>query len=80
MLEKAFLEESQESSVERNVASRVGKRRKVVEVPAPVLPLDPFEDDDEDDEPSYPPIQQQGKKAKLGVGYAGDIREDVSCV
>lgn len=78
MLEKAFLAESQETPNEKGAQARSGKRRKVEVAPTPMMPLDPFDDDDDDDDNIYPPVVQ-GKKAKLGVGYAGDIREDVSC-
>ena len=70
MLEKYFLEETSSSGdVPEKPAN--GKRRKPQTVQAHHADLD-------DDDDAYPPPPSKGKKAKLGIGYAGDIREDVS--
>ena len=52
---------------------RTTKRRKTDPVFSAPMILDP---DDDDDNYLSPP--SQGKKSKLGVGYAGDQKEDVS--
>ena len=70
MLEQMFLEETPGSSATQQSSN--GKRRKAEAIPVPAV----FDDDDEDDD-IYPPVTQT-KKLKLGVGYAGDAREDVS--
>ncbi|TCD63872.1 hypothetical protein EIP91_004811 [Steccherinum ochraceum] len=67
MLEQSFIEETPGV-----IPQPTGKRRKAEAVPVPVA----FDDDD-DDEDVYPPVNQT-KKLKLGVGYAGDAREDNS--
>ncbi|THH29394.1 hypothetical protein EUX98_g4806 [Antrodiella citrinella] len=67
MLEQTFLEEAP-ATIPKPAN---GKRRKAEPIPIHV----PFDDDEDDEE--YPPITQT-KKLKLGVGYAGDAREDNS--
>lgn len=67
MLEQSFLEEAPGATP----PAHNGKRRKADSVSVPAV----FDDDD-DDEDAYPPVAQT-KKLKLGVGYAGDAREDV---
>ncbi|KAI0092127.1 ubiquitin conjugating enzyme family protein [Irpex rosettiformis] len=69
MLEKYFLEESGPAG---DVPDKPinGKRRK-----APAVQAHHGADIDDDDD-SYPLPSMKGKKAKLGIGYAGEIRED----
>ncbi|CCM03344.1 uncharacterized protein FIBRA_05473 [Fibroporia radiculosa] len=74
MLEKLYIEQAQDISNGQENRTSGGKRRKVE--PA-VVPIQHDLDDDEDEDNYYPPVVQ-GKKAKLGVGYAGDVREDTS--
>lgn len=71
MLEKYFLEESTPSG-EAPEKPASGKRRKA---PTGQTHHAAALDDDDD---AYPLPLTKGKKAKLGIGYAGDIREDVS--
>lgn len=74
MLEQKFLEE-QDSPAPQGGRPKTGKRRKAEPVPIPVT----HHDDDDDDDVMYPiPFHPTGKKAKLGVGYAGETREDTS--
>ncbi|GBE80076.1 ubiquitin conjugating enzyme family protein [Sparassis latifolia] len=73
MLEKTYDDQDQDVTSDETNKATNGKRRKVQVAPAPILQHE-FDDDDDED---YPPMVQ-GKKAKLGVGYAGDVREDVS--
>ncbi|KAI0920787.1 hypothetical protein AcW2_005953 [Taiwanofungus camphoratus] len=75
MLEKVYIEQTQDVSNTSENKAKSAKRRKVDPVPIPIMQHDPDDDDDEDN--YYPPVAQ-GKKAKLGVGYAGETREDVS--
>ncbi|KZT70316.1 hypothetical protein DAEQUDRAFT_689428 [Daedalea quercina L-15889] len=72
MLEKMFVQQTQDPSNPSASNTKGGKRRNAD--PAP-FPADL--DDDDDDDGYYPP-PTHGKKAKLGTGYAGDIREDTS--
>ncbi|KZT06502.1 ubiquitin conjugating enzyme family protein [Laetiporus sulphureus 93-53] len=74
MLEKLFIGQSQDVPSSQGGKVTGGKRRKTETVPLQVLH---DHDEDEDEDNYYPPVGQ-GKKAKLGVGYAGDIREDTS--
>lgn len=71
MLEEVFAEEGEHITIPGD-KHKTGKRRKA-EMHA--LLASDFDDDDDDDH--YPPVNQ-AKKLKLGVGYAGDVREDVS--
>lgn len=70
-VEQRFVDEKREMTDEKIPKPTTGRRRKAVDVPAPVglMMMD-------DDYLTGPPAN--GKKAKLGVGYAGDVREDVS--
>ncbi|KAI0340853.1 ubiquitin conjugating enzyme family protein [Trametopsis cervina] len=69
MLEQYFLHESGGNSADQSDKGSNGKRRKAPLPPAHMLDLD-------DDDDAYPLPSGKGKKAKLGIGYAGDIRED----
>lgn len=71
MLEKMFVEQTQDSSTQVASNTKGVKRRN-----ADPLPIPADLDDDDDDETYYAAITH-GKKAKLGTGYAGDVREDV---
>ncbi len=72
MLEDVFAEEG-EHVTSTGDKPKTGKRRK-----AELLSFfQPSDLDDDDDDDHYPPVNQ-AKKLKLGVGYAGDVREDVS--
>ncbi|KAH9939957.1 ubiquitin conjugating enzyme family protein [Amylocystis lapponica] len=75
MLEKKYVDQSQDVPNEQTSKSNSGKRRKLETVPVPVMQFPPDDDDDDD---NYYVHAAQGKKAKLGVGYAGDVREDTS--
>lgn len=70
-LEDVFAEEGEH--VTSGDKPKTGKRRKADIIPVPQPP----DLDDDDDDDHYPPVSQ-AKKLKLGVGYAGDVREDVS--
>lgn len=71
MLEQLYHDQLQNPLFTENKA-RTSKRRKTDPVISTPMILDP--DDDDDNYLSSP----QGKKSKLGVGYAGDQKEDVS--
>ncbi|KAH9833805.1 ubiquitin conjugating enzyme family protein [Rhodofomes roseus] len=71
MLEKMFIDQTQELS-HSTLNTKGGKRRNADPIPVVADP-----DDDDDDEIYYAPVTH-GKKAKLGTGYAGDVREDTS--
>lgn len=70
MLEQFFLDDSPISSNTVSDKPATGKRRKA----AQSTQMQDMEDDDD----AYPLLSGKGKKAKLGIGYAGDAREDVS--
>jgi hypothetical protein len=70
MLEQYFHDESSSAS-ETVEKSASGKRRKSS------TPLASHTLDIDDDDDAYPLPSGKGKKAKLGIGYAGDVREDV---
>lgn len=72
MLEQLYNDQLQNPLCPENKA-RTCKRRKTDPVISTPMILDP---DDDDDNYLSPP--SQGKKSKLGVGYAGDQKEDVS--
>ena len=72
MLEQLYHDQLQNPHGTENKA-RTSKRRKTDPVINAPMILDP---DDDDDIYLSPPCQ--GKKSKLGVGYAGDQKEDVS--
>ncbi|KAI0717965.1 ubiquitin conjugating enzyme family protein [Fomitopsis betulina] len=72
MLEKMFVDQTQDSSNQSTPNTKGAKRRNAdpIHLPADL-------DDDDDDETYYAAVTH-GKKAKLGTGYAGDVREDIS--
>ncbi|KAJ6485001.1 ubiquitin conjugating enzyme family protein [Mycena vitilis] len=70
MLEQMFSEQSQDSKAAQDPKSRNSKRRKTEK-------LAPKDSDDPDDEDYYN-MGSSGKRAKGGVGYAGDLKEDNS--
>lgn len=72
MVEQTFLEEKQEKPEEKSAKPTTGRRRKAAGTPSP------HGSTSLDDEDYLPGIPIVGKKAKLGTGYAGDVREDVS--
>jgi hypothetical protein len=72
MLEQLYHDQLQNPHGTENKV-RTSKRRKTDPVMNAPMILDP---DDDDDSYLSPPCQ--GKKSKLGVGYAGDQKEDVS--
>jgi hypothetical protein len=72
MLEQMFSEQSQEYSSDQDSKVRNSKRRKI-NVPTNQSSI---RDLDDDDDVYYANVA--GKKAKGGIGYAGDQREDVS--
>ena len=72
MLEQLYHDQLQNPLCPEN-KTRTSKRRKTDPVISTQMILDP---DDDDDNYLTPPTQ--GKKSKLGVGYAGDQKEDVS--
>ncbi|KAI0371531.1 ubiquitin conjugating enzyme family protein [Pilatotrama ljubarskyi] len=76
MLEKAFLDDAQETSGGQKSGERTSRKKRKMETPPVVTP--DFNDDEDDDEDPYYTTPVQGKKAKLGTGYAGDAREDMS--
>ena len=80
MLEKSFLDDALDSSTTKSGDRSSRKRRKVDGPTPPPMLLPEIHDDDDDDDEGYFPIVVQGKKAKLGTGYAGDAREDVRFV
>ncbi|KAI1795079.1 ubiquitin conjugating enzyme family protein [Ganoderma leucocontextum] len=78
MLEKSFLDDTLDSVAPKSGDRSSRKRRKVDGPTPPPMMLPEIHDDDDDDDDGYFPIVVQGKKAKLGTGYAGDAREDMS--
>ena len=80
MLEKTFLDDAQDPGSQKS-SDRTSRKRRKPEAPIHPAPVagEPHDDDDDDDD-AYYPIVVQGKKAKLGTGYAGDAREDVCFV
>jgi hypothetical protein len=72
MLEQLYHDQLQNPLGPENKV-RTSKRRKTDPVINTPMILDP---DDDDDNYLSPP--SQGKKSRLGVGYAGDQKEDVS--
>ncbi|KAI0711061.1 ubiquitin conjugating enzyme family protein [Cerioporus squamosus] len=77
MLEKSYLDDTQDPGSQKS-GDRTSRKRRKPEAPAPPAAVADMLDDDDDDDDSYYPIVVQGKKAKLGTGYAGDAREDMS--
>ncbi|KAF8505689.1 hypothetical protein F5888DRAFT_1651094 [Russula emetica] len=72
MLEQLYHDQLQNPLCPEN-KTRTSKRRKTDPVISSQMILDP---DDDDDNYLTPPTQ--GKKSKLGVGYAGDQKEDTT--
>lgn len=74
MLESKFTEDLEQQPSSGATGDKTRKRRQA-QTTTPQLPtgMDLVEDDEDD---IYPPVAQT-KKLKLGVGYAGDVREDV---
>lgn len=78
MLETMFVEQRRQSGDEQSQGtSRTKSSRKRKMDPQP-HPSNTNGDDDDDD--AYYMSLPVGKKARGGTGYAGDGREDVSCV
>ncbi|KAH9854945.1 ubiquitin conjugating enzyme family protein [Lenzites betulinus] len=75
MLEKVYLDDAHEISSTKSGDRSSRKKRKM---DAPPVATPDLNDEDYDDEEVYFPIPAQGKKPKLGTGYAGDAREDMS--
>ncbi|KAI0832813.1 ubiquitin conjugating enzyme family protein [Trametes gibbosa] len=75
MLEKAYLDDAHDVAGVKSGDRSSRKKRKMEALPITTPDLN---DDDYDDEDVYYPIPVQGKKPKLGTGYAGDAREDMS--
>ncbi|OSX59536.1 hypothetical protein POSPLADRAFT_1067248 [Postia placenta MAD-698-R-SB12] len=77
MLEKMYVEQTQDGPGDQGQKGRSGKRRKTETLSVPVQHVLDDDDEDDDEDGYYPPVKQS-KKAKGGVGYAGDVREDTS--
>ena len=82
MLEKNFLDDTLDQGGPKSVDRTSRKRRKVETLPVHhhhhLTALADLNDDEDDAEDGYyQAIVVQGKKPKLGTGYAGDAREDV---
>ncbi|KAI0065922.1 hypothetical protein BV25DRAFT_1797993 [Artomyces pyxidatus] len=73
MLEQLYHDQIQHASGSSESRSRSNKRKKVEPVNNSAIPLDI---DDDDDAYMTPPAQ--GKKLKVGIGYAGDLKEDTT--
>lgn len=71
MLEHLFAEQTGEDEAGQDEKDRKTKKRKAEPATAPSALQDPEDDDD-----VY--YGGKGKKAKGGIGYAGNQREDVS--
>ena len=76
MLEKYFLDDAQDPGSQKT-GDRTSRKRRKPEAPAPAAEVADMLDDDDDDDDEFYPAMVQGKKPKLGTGYAGDAREDV---
>ncbi|RPD67361.1 ubiquitin conjugating enzyme family protein [Lentinus tigrinus ALCF2SS1-7] len=76
MLEKSYLDDAQDPGNQQKSSDRTSRKRRKPEAPVAAV-ADVLDDDDDDDDAFYPTIMQ-GKKPKLGTGYAGDAREDMS--
>ena len=70
MLEQMFIEQVRNEDGHKRVTAPKSKKRKAEQSGLPLV----MADDDDADEPYY---GAKGKKAKGGVGYAGNAREDV---
>jgi hypothetical protein len=73
MLESTFAEQRQQPSEESSQTTKTNKRRKTNLHSSSSTPKG---DDDDDD--SYYMSLPVGKKSKGGIGYAGEVKEDVS--
>ncbi|THH13280.1 hypothetical protein EW146_g6917 [Bondarzewia mesenterica] len=74
MLEQLYQDHTQNVSGNYDGQGRNNKRRKVE---ASVTGMSVPDDGDEDDD-NYPTPSAPGKKTKIGIGYAGDVREDTT--
>jgi hypothetical protein len=74
MLEKLYADQSQEDIDGRNKLGNSKKRKSTLNQNTPTVPNGP--DGEDDDDVYYAAVQS--KKGKGGIGYAGDVREDVS--
>lgn len=73
MLEQLFSEQIRDVGVPRSITENKNtKKRKV----GPAGTINPLLDIDDDEDDVY--YGAKGKKAKGGIGYAGNVREDVS--
>lgn len=73
MLESTFAEQRHQPTEESSQKSKTNKRRKTDLYSSLSTPKG---DDDDDD--SYYMSLPVGKKSKGGIGYAGEVKEDVS--
>lgn len=69
------MDEVQDASASSKSGDRSIRKKRKMEAPPIAMP--DVNDDDYDDDDAYFTVPVQGKKAKLGTGYAGDAREDV---
>lgn len=76
MLEQLYHDQLNEVSSSSDEASRTSKKRKVENATSPVSLPQNLDYDDEDD--TYPLPVGVVKKSKGGIGYAGDMKEDVN--
>ncbi|KAJ7095356.1 hypothetical protein B0H15DRAFT_829186 [Mycena belliarum] len=74
MLEQMFSEQSQDPSAAQDHKARNSKRRKTGRQQS----KDADDEDDDDGIPFFKGLSASGKRAKGGVGYAGDQKEDNS--
>jgi len=72
MLESTFAEQRQQPIEESSQKSKTNKRRKTD------LHFSSTAKGDDDDDDSYYMSLPVGKKSKGGIGYAGEVKEDVS--
>ncbi|KAL1944113.1 hypothetical protein VTO73DRAFT_3298 [Trametes versicolor] len=75
-LEKAYVDEVQDASASSKSGDRSIRKKRKMEAPPIAMP--DMNDDEYDDDDAYFTVPVQGKKAKLGTGYAGDAREDMT--
>ncbi|EMD40382.1 hypothetical protein CERSUDRAFT_110990 [Gelatoporia subvermispora B] len=76
MLEKMFVDETRDVPLDKVKKPRTSSKRRKVDLPA-LFGGSKYYDDDEDSDGHHTPTASK-KKAKLGIGYAGDIREDTT--